>query len=765
MFFVPLQTSPKWAFLTCLLFLSCFGSEMMAQKVTEPDFDRRKFPTYEEAKKARPKMVEQRAERAVTSAQSSLQAAIPCTGSFVPHDNTYTAVPRNDDGSLGPINLGWTFSFCGNNYNQVWINTNGNLTFNGPYGIFTPTGFPVAGVPMVAAFWSDIDTRNTACGQIWYKMYSNCLVVTWENTGYYNQHCDKTVSFNLIISDGSFAGCLGIGNTMGFRYGDMQFTTGDASGGSGGFGGAPATVGFNSGNGINFEQVGRFDHPGTGYDGPYNTPDGVDYLDNKCFDFKSNNPPSAVCKNATLGLGPSGTVALNPSAIDNGSFDDCGPVSLSTNPSTFGCSNIGTNVVVLTVTDNIGQTATCTAIVTVQDLVPITIACPPNITVNNMPNFCGAIVNYPPPIVNDNCPYILNGGPASGSYFPVGTTTVTYTATDFSNNTVSCTFTITVKDVQAPNIICPAPVTISCENPITPADVGSATATDNCAIFSITHTDQTVPGSCPNDYTVYRNWVAKDIHGNTSSCYHVIKVEDKKPPIIVCPPHITVACNTTVPNTGTATATDNCDLSVSISHQDFPISGDCDWLCVMERHWLAMDDCGNTSKCVQVITKDVTPLVNQALLAGPLVWGQTGATVTLPTTQGSCVVQWLPYTGTTPTALTFDDAVAGPPCTLMSNPLSAPVHIVNPLLGEAVKLKLLVRLNPALGTTKLSAIPCPMHFIVKQAMAPNPDVNELLRVTDLTLGNINANLLVPQHTLYLLDVLKCVNAGKSLCNP
>ena len=130
------------------------------------------------------------------------------------------------------------------------------------------------------------------------------------------------------------------------------------------------------------------------------------------------------------------------------------------------------------------------------------------------------------------------------------------------------------------------------------------------------------------------------------------------------------------------------------------------------------------------------------------------------------MVKWLPYAGVTPTALKFDDAVAGADCKLMTNPMDpATGQIINPLLGEAIKLKILVHLKPSLGTTKLSAIPCEMHFIVRQALAPNPDVNELLRVTDLTMGNINENLLVPEHALHLLKVLKCVNAGRSVCNP
>jgi hypothetical protein len=40
-------------------------------------------------------------------------------------------------------------------------------------------------------------------------------------------------------------------------------------------------------------------------------------------------------------------------------------------------------------------------------------------------------------------------GPASGSVFPVGTTTVTHTATDIHDNTASCSFTVTVLTPQA----------------------------------------------------------------------------------------------------------------------------------------------------------------------------------------------------------------------------------------------------------------------------------------------------------------------------
>ena len=84
------------------------------------------------------------------------------------------------------------------------------------------------------------------------------------------------------------------------------------------------------------------------------------------------------------------------------------------------------------------------------------ITCPANVTQNNDPNQCGAVVNYPAPTPNGSCGTI-NCTPASGSFFPVGTTTVTCT----SSAGPTCTFTVTVNDAQPPSITCPANITVS----------------------------------------------------------------------------------------------------------------------------------------------------------------------------------------------------------------------------------------------------------------------------------------------------------------
>lgn len=101
---------------------------------------------------------------------------------------------------------------------------------------------------------------------------------------------------------------------------------------------------------------------------------------------------------------------------------------------------------------NGGGYATCTFNVTVKDTQPPVITCPANISAFNDPGVCGANVRFTP-TATDNCPGILiTSQPASGSLFPVGTSTVTSTATDAAGNTASCSFTVTVVDNEPPVI-------------------------------------------------------------------------------------------------------------------------------------------------------------------------------------------------------------------------------------------------------------------------------------------------------------------------
>ncbi len=197
------------------------------------------------------------------------------------------ACQRNDDDISLSIPLPFTFDLYGTSHTSVFINNNGNISFGAGFSTFTSTGFPVTGFPMVAPFWADVDTRNVLSGVVYYKVEATRLTVIWEHVGYYNGAADKLNTFELIISDGTDP-LVGIGNNVCFCYDDMQWTTGSASGGVGGFGGTPATVGVNKGDGVAFAQIGRFDHAGFDYDGPGGAADGVSYLDGLRFCFSNS---------------------------------------------------------------------------------------------------------------------------------------------------------------------------------------------------------------------------------------------------------------------------------------------------------------------------------------------------------------------------------------------------------------------------------------------------------------------------------------------
>ena len=112
---------------------------------------------------------------------------------------------------------------------------------------------------------------------------------------------------------------------------------------------------------------------------------------------------------------------------------------------------VGSTTITYTATDAGGHTTTTTQTVNVIDDTPPSIACPANITVTLPPNSnaTGMAVDFPAATATDNCPgaVSITTSHASGSTFPIGTTTVTASATDAAAapNTSSCSFTVTVR--------------------------------------------------------------------------------------------------------------------------------------------------------------------------------------------------------------------------------------------------------------------------------------------------------------------------------
>lgn len=207
---------------------------------------------------------------------------------WIAPDNDYTlAMLPNDDMSSMLITLPFTFSLFGQQYVEVYINNNGNISFENSYGTFTASGFPSADFIMVAPFWADVDTRGDDGnglngGEVLYKVTDHALYVNWVEVGYFSSQTDKHNTFQLIITDGTDPVVPG-GNNVSFCYQDMQWTTGSASMGTGGFGGTSATVGANRGNNADHAQVGRFNADNDVYNGAYTDSSGVHWLDSTHF--------------------------------------------------------------------------------------------------------------------------------------------------------------------------------------------------------------------------------------------------------------------------------------------------------------------------------------------------------------------------------------------------------------------------------------------------------------------------------------------------
>jgi subtilisin-like proprotein convertase family protein len=165
-------------------------------------------------------------------------------------------VPVGDDMVSGAIPLGFDFEFFGKIYQQIYVSTNGIVTFENPVSAFSASGFPQS-EPMLAPFWSDVDTRAT--GQIRLQRSTSArgnpvVQVDWINVGYFNQHSDKKNTFSLYIEDDPG------GDIVVFHYYDMQWTTGDTFGVNG-FGAPGAVIGFDAGDGIHYATYARPSSP------------------------------------------------------------------------------------------------------------------------------------------------------------------------------------------------------------------------------------------------------------------------------------------------------------------------------------------------------------------------------------------------------------------------------------------------------------------------------------------------------------------------
>ena len=160
-------------------------------------------------------------------------------------------------------------------------------------------------------------------------------------------------------------------------------------------------------------------------------------------------PPSITCP-----TGVTATLAGQLSAVVNypapTATDNCTTPTVSCAPPSGSNFPPGATLVTCTARDGFENISRCFFFVTVFDAQPPVITCPANVSALPQPGQNSAVVNYPPPTTSDNLPGVtVVCSPQSGSSFPLGSTTVTCTATDAGGNRAVCSFTVGVGAAQA----------------------------------------------------------------------------------------------------------------------------------------------------------------------------------------------------------------------------------------------------------------------------------------------------------------------------
>lgn len=233
--------------------------------------------------------------------------------------------------------------------------------------------------------------------------------------------------------------------------------------------------------------------------------------------------------------------------------------------------------------------------------------CPADINTSNDNGACGAIVSWVPPTSNGT----LTSSHNPGDFFPVGTTGVTYTATNIDGS-IDCSFNVTVLDNELPVINnCPSDITITTGgncNQI--ANWTTPTIIDNCtAVLVGSHNSG---DSFPLGITTV-TYAATDAAGNTAICnFNINIVDNEQPTLSNCNPAISITdfqsnTNDAIVTWPAPNAADNCSISSFISSHN---SGDRFQVGTTLVTYTATDASGNSSSCTFEVT--VTAPVNMA---------------------------------------------------------------------------------------------------------------------------------------------------------
>ena len=323
--------------------------------------------------------------------------------------------------------------------------------------------------------------------------------------------------------------------------------------------------------------------------------------------FSDTQAPTAICNDTIVYLDLTGAASLDYLMIDDGSYDNIGISLYALSNSVFNCSDIGTNSVTLTVSDDVSNSDMCTSTVTVLDTISPTII-GQNISIDLDPSGNATILaSQIENGSNDNCGIsTISISPDTFSCSDLGNNNVTLTVEDLNGNISNAIYVVNINDTVAPIAIA-QDITIYLSNSgnasVSPSTVNNGSS-DNCSIFNFNVSPSNY--SCASLGIVPAIFTATDSDGNSDTDDFNVTVLDTIRPIVLGA-NIQVNLATSNPyiitpadiNSG---SNDNCNFNLSIDLNSFNSVG------IYDVNLTATDDSGNfdtETYQVEVIHSDV----------------------------------------------------------------------------------------------------------------------------------------------------------------
>jgi predicted RecA/RadA family phage recombinase len=278
---------------------------------------------------------------------------------------------------------------------------------------------------------------------------------------------------------------------------------------------------------------------------------------------QDNQPPSIQCPEDLEVILETGECELTDfEAEDALAGSVCGTVDVSNDAAEI--LPIGTTTITQTASDVNGQESICTHTVTVIPTEESSILCPADIELILSEGDCMVDdLNIEDPVITGTCDEFLieNDAPQT---FDIGETVVTHLAISDGGAELSCSQTISVVNVESPEVICPSGLIVNTDTEAcyaTGVDPGEPVVSHSCLVVSWT---SDLPAQLPVGITNVE-YTALAENDSTATCHTTIEVIDNEPPTIECPSDLTVE----IPNGQTEVAltldpaigSDNCSLA------------------------------------------------------------------------------------------------------------------------------------------------------------------------------------------------------------